>query len=150
MLSLRKTISSSITKSKKLLDTTIKHDSKQIIIGLVFCIVIALALWGVYRWYINKYTLQEVPSMKRPFLNMWGVRKDGSEFLTNIVFITHPFTRDECIVQYNDAKNKGVHFLGLSSYSEFPGPISNKHDVLHDRTIDAWTKYDYFQLIDII
>ena len=146
MLSLRKTISSSITKSKKLLDTTISHDSKQIIIGLVFCIVIALALWGVYRWYINKYTLQEVPSMKRPFLNMWGVRKDGSEFLTNIVFITHPFTRDECIVQYNDAKNKGVHFLGLSSYSEFPGPISNKHDVLHDRNIDAWTKYDYFQL----
>jgi hypothetical protein len=146
MLSLRKTISSSITKSKKLLDTTIRHDSKQIIIGLVFCIVIALALWGIYRWYINKYTLQEVPSMKRPFLNMWGVRKDGSEFLTNIVFITHPFTRDECIVQYNDAKNKGVHFLGLSSYSEFPGPISNKHDVLHDRTIDAWTKYDYFQL----
>jgi hypothetical protein len=146
MLSLRKTISSSITKSKKLLDTTIRHDSKQIIIGIVFCIVIALALWGVYRWYINKYTLQEVPSMKRPFLNMWGVRKDGSEFLTNIVFITHPFTRDECIVQYNDAKNKGVHFLGLSSYSEFPGPISNKHDVLHDRTIDAWTKYDYFQL----
>jgi glycosyltransferase involved in cell wall biosynthesis len=146
MLSLRKTISSSITKSKKLLDTTIRHDSKQIIIGLIFCIVIALALWGVYRWYINKYTLQEVPSMKRPFLNMWGVRKDGSEFLTNIVFITHPFTRDECIVQYNDAKNKGVHFLGLSSYSEFPGPISNKHDVLHDRTIDAWTKYDYFQL----
>jgi hypothetical protein len=146
MLSLRKTISSSITKSKKLLDTTIRHDSKQIIIGLVFCIVIALALWGVYRWYINKYTIREVPSMKRPFLNMWGVRKDGSEFLTNIVFITHPFTRDECIVQYNDAKNKGVHFLGLSSYSEFPGPISNKHDVLHDRTIDAWTKYDYFQL----
>ena len=146
MLSLRKTISSSITKSKKLLDTTIRHDSKQIIIGLVFCIVIALALWGVYRWYINKYTIQEVPSMKRPFLNMWGVRKDGSEFLTNIVFISHPFTRDECIVQYNEAKSKGVHFLGISSYSEFPGPISNKHDVLHDRTIDAWTKYDYFQL----
>jgi hypothetical protein len=84
--------------------------------------------------------------MKRPFLNMWGVRKDGSEFLTNIIFITHPFTRDECIVQYNEAKAKGVHFLGLSSYSEYPGPISNQHDILHDRTIDAWTKYDYFQL----
>jgi len=146
MLSLRKTISSSITKSKKTLETITGYTYKQIILGIIICTVIVLALCGVYRWYINKYTIQEVPSMKRPFLNMWGVRKDGSEFLTNIVFITHPFTRDECIVQYNEAKSKGVHFLGLSSYSEFPGPISNKHDVLHDRTIDAWTKYDYFQL----
>jgi hypothetical protein len=101
MLSLRKTISSSITKSKKTLETTTGYTYKQIILGVIISTVIVLALWGVYRWYINKYTIQEVPSMKRPFLNMWGVRKDGSEFLTNIVFISHPFTRDECIVQYN-------------------------------------------------
>ena len=138
MLSLRKTISSSITKTG--------YTYKQIILGIIISTVIVIALWGIYRWYLAKYTIQEIPSMKRPFLNMWGVRKDGSEFLTNIVFITHPFTRDECIVQYNEAKSKGVHFLGLSSYSEFPGEISNSSDVLHDRNIDAWTKYDYFQL----
>ena len=28
-----------------------------------------------------------MPHMKRPFLNIWGVRKDNSEFLINIVFI---------------------------------------------------------------
>ncbi len=107
-----------------------------------------MLIWGIYNLYFSKYRegFGEVPAMKRPFLNMYGVRKDGSEFLVNIAFITHPFTRDECIVQYNDAKAKGVHFLGLSSYSEFPGPVSNVHDALHDRTIDAWTKYDYFDL----
>ena len=92
-----------------------------------------------------------MPHMKRPFLNIWGVRKDNSEFLINIVFITHPFTRDECIIQYNEAKEKGIKdkgvlFLGLSSYSEFPGAITNPHDALHDKTIDAWTKYNYFEL----
>lgn len=116
----------------------------------ILAVLLILATWFIYTRYIsdryNREGFSEVPTMKRPFLNMWGVRKDGSEFLTNIAFITHPFTRDDCITQYNDAKSKGVHFLGLSSYSEFPGPISNIHDVLHDRNLDAWTKYDYFQL----
>ena len=118
-----------------------------IILGLAILLAVATLLWWIYTWYQHGgRNLKEVPSMKRPFLNMWGVRHDGSEFLVNIIFITHPFTRDECIVQYNEAKAKGVKFLGLSSYSEFPGPISNPHDVLHDPKIDAWTKYDYFQL----
>jgi hypothetical protein len=117
------------------------------IIGILF---LAFLLLYIFHKIYNRYLLfdgfEDIPKMTRPFLNMWGVRKDGSEFLVNIVFITHPFTRDECIEQYNAAKNKGIHFLGLSSYSEFPGPISNPHDALHDPNIDAWTKYDYFKL----
>lgn len=122
------------------------YSYKNVLVGLVTLIIISFALYGFYKWYSVKNNIIDVPNMKRPFLNMWGVRKDGTEFLVNIVFITHPFTRDECIVQYNNAKNKGVHFLGLSSYSEFPGEISNVHDLLHDRNNDAWTKYDYFKL----
>ena len=142
----------SIRKSVKTLDKSISntvgrgYSTKHILLGLVTLIIIASVLWGLYRWYAGKNGTIEVPNMKRPFLNMWGVRKDGTEFLVNIAFITHPFTRDECIVQYNEAKDKGVQFLGLSSYSEFPGEISNTHDLLHDRNNDAWTKYDYFQL----
>ena len=94
----------------------------------------------------NENKQNSMKSMKRPFLNMWGVRKDGTEFLVNIVFISHPFTRDECIIQYNEAFKQGVLFLGISSYSEFPGPVSNIHDVLHDPKLDAWTKYNYFEL----
>lgn len=83
----------------------------------------------------------DVPTMKRPFLNIY----DDKGKKVNIVFITHPFSRDECIEQYNDAKNKRVEFLGISSYCEFPGIISNPHDVLHDPKHKAWT-YNYFDL----
>jgi hypothetical protein len=145
----------SIRKSIQNIDKNIsanivkKYSTKHMIIGTITIIIIILALWQLYKLYkryIVKDNFEDVPNMKRPFLNMWGVRKDGSEFLVNIAFITHPFTRDECIVQYNEAKAKGIHFLGLSSYSEFPGPISNPHDLLHDRNNEAWTKYDYFKL----
>jgi hypothetical protein len=147
MLSIRKSIRSigtSIGKNSNVLE---KYSTKHIIIGLATLLILIVCIYGIYNYLQSrKETFEDIPNMKRPFLNMWGVRKDGSEFLVNIVFITHPFTREECITQYNDAKSKGVHFLGLSSYSEFPGPISNTHDLLHDRNNDAWTKYDYFDL----
>lgn len=146
MLNIRKSIK---TIDKKLSTPTLVngYSTKHILLGLITLIVIAYALYSLYRyWYSSRSNFEDIPTMKRPFLNMWGVRKDGTEFLVNIVFITHPFTRDECIIQYNDAKSKGVHFLGLSSYSEFPGEISNPHDLLHDRNNDAWTKYNYFDL----
>jgi hypothetical protein len=124
-----------------------KYSTGKILLGFVTLLVIAAVLWWLYTWWrAGGRNLSEVPSMKRPFLNMLGVKKDGSEFQVNIIFITHPFTRDECIEQYNDAKAKGCHFLGLSSYSEFPGPISNPHDILHDSNNKAWTDYDYFKL----
>ena len=86
----------------------------------------------------------EAMDMKRPFLNIY----DDKGNKVNVVFITHPFTRDECIVQYNEGKKKGNHFLGMSSYCEFPAIVSNPHDVLHDPTIDAWTKYNYYELTE--
>jgi len=145
MLSIRKSINSIDKKISK--PYIAGYSNKHFIIGLITLIITAYALWKIYKhWRSRDNFSSDIPNMKRPFLNMWGVRKDGSEFLVNIAFITHPFTRDECIVQYNEAKDKGVHFLGLSSYSEFPGPISNPHDLLHDPNNDAWTKYDYFKL----
>ena len=93
--------------------------------------------------YLNSGTI--VPNMKRPFLNLYAVMKDGSEKTTNIVFITHHFTRDDCETDYNKFKNEGIHFLGLSSYSEFPGKITNPHDVLNDHNHKAYS-YNYFDL----
>jgi hypothetical protein len=89
-----------------------------------------------------------VEQMYRPFLNMYAVKKDNTEIMTNIVFITHPFTRDECIVQYNDAKQKGCFFLGLTSYSEFPHIVSNPYDILSNKNEKAWTDYNYCDLVD--
>lgn len=86
----------------------------------------------------------ETMDMKRPFLNIY----DDKGNKINVVFITHPFTRDECIVQYKEAKKKGNLFLGMSSYCEFPAIVSNPHDVLHDPTLDAWSKYNYYELTE--
>lgn len=113
-----------------------------IVYGFIIILAIASIVFGAQYIY-NKVTGKvEVTLMKRPFLNMYAVKKDGTEHMINVVLVTHPFTRDECEVQYNEAKAKGVHFLGCTSYSEFPGPISNPHDVLHDPKHKAWT-YDY-------
>jgi len=144
-------------KSIKQFDTQIErkigYSTKHIVIGILTVIIILYVLMKLYRWYSgsngNIYNISgfvgEVPTMKRPFLNLYAVMKDGKEIATNIVFITHSFTRDDCEVDYNKFKSEGMHFLGLSSYSEFPGPISNPHDVLHDPKHKAYT-YNYFDL----
>ena len=116
--------------------------NKSIIISIIF-VIIFITLYYIFLFdlTLSFIGIYRVPSMKRPFLNIYT--DTGQK--TNIVFITHPFTRKECIKQYNVAKRRGVQFLGMSSYCEFPGAVSNPHDVLHDRNLDAW-KYDYFKL----
>jgi len=99
-----------------------------------------------FEQYIAKAMIVE--KMNRPFLNMYAVNKDNSEIMTNIVFITHPFTRDECIEEYNKAKANGCRFLGLTSYSEFPHLVSNPYDILSNKNEKAWTNYNYCDLVD--
>jgi len=123
---------------------------KNIIIGSIVLLACIIGIYYLYK-YLRKNNIiitnfdNQVEIVKRPFLNLYAVKKDGTEIATNIIFITHSFTRDDCEVNYNDYKAKGMHFLGLSSYSEFPGPISNPHDALHDPKHKAYT-YDYFKL----
>jgi len=125
------------------------YSNKHIIIGSIVFLVCIISLYYIYKYFrgidvsngstdvsgsvdSNNIKNMQVEVVKRPFLNLYAVKKDGAEVATNIVFITHSFTRDECETFYNEYKAKGIHFLGLSSYSEFPGPISNPHDALHD------------------
>ena len=133
---------------------TINYTYKNIILYLIILLVCIISLYYIYTYFINVYFnnsvtvingSSEVETVKRPFLNLQAVKKDGSEVKTNIIFITHSFSRDDCETNYNDYKNKGYQFLGLSSYSEFPGPISNIHDALHDPKHKCYT-YDYFNL----
>lgn len=125
-----------------------KIKNNYIWISLVIIIIIVLICVSSILWRSIKTGSKDIGSMGRPFLNTFVQKNDGSEIMTNIVLITHPFTRDECIVQYNEAKAKGAKFLLCTSYSNFPGPVENEFDVLHDPNLDAWTKYDYFKLAD--
>lgn len=144
----------SVNEIKKLINKklpTIKHRYKNRILYLITLLVLIISLYYIYKYFINNYfniafdKSSKAETVKRPFLNLQAVKKDGSEVETNIIFITHSFFRDDCEMNYNDYKNKGYRFLGLSSYSEFPGPISNKSDPLHDPKHKCYT-YDYFDL----
>ena len=146
-----KTRYNNLTKSLTSIDSqivkTVGYTTKHIIIGIITVIIIIWICMQIYNKYftiIDNMTI-EIPTMKRPFLNLYAVMKDGTDKATNIVFITHHFTRDDCEVDYNKYKAQGIHFLGLSSYSQFPGQIVNPHDVLNDPKHKAYT-YDYFKL----
>ena len=160
--SIRKSI-----KYVKQIDTQIEknvgYSTKHIIIGFITVMITLYVSIRIYRWYYNisidssisngsnndnnnNYRISgNVPTMKRPFLNLYTVMKDGTEKASNIVFITHHFTRDDCETDYNKYKSEGILFLGLSSYSQFPAQIVNPHDVLNDPKHKAYS-YDYFKL----
>lgn len=113
-------------------------------IHIVMIIILILALW-VTR---STFTMEnfeddkkEITKMDRPFLNIY----DQKGQLTRYIFITHPFSRDDCIENYNKAKAAGAKFIGISSYCDFPKLISNPHDVLANPNHKAWT-YNYFDL----
>lgn len=94
------------------------------------------------KGYNRTITKNNVTKMERPFLNVY----DDKGRRTNIVLITHPFSREDCIKNYNKGKSEGIQYLGISSYCDFPNkPISNPHDAMHDPKHLAWT-YDYFTL----
>lgn len=121
--------------------------NKKLLVHVLLIIIITIILLNFNNMELfNSIDFKkiDVPHMNRPFLNIY----DDKGAKINVVFITHPFTRDECIKQYNDAKAKGVHFLGMSSYCEFPGHITNPHDILHDKNHKAWTDYDYYELTE--
>ena len=146
----RRNISSGVRKSFKQIEETTGYSTKHILIGLVTVLVVIGALYWLILKYkasygVNFKTGEIVPVMKRPFLNLYIVKKDGSEVASNIIFISHHFTRPDCNELYNEYKAKGAQFLGISSYSQFPGQIENIHDVLNDPKHDAYS-YDYFKL----
>jgi hypothetical protein len=85
---------------------------------------------------------REVDLMKRPFLNIY----DNEDRKLNVIFITHPFTRPETITEYRAALAAGCHFIGMSSYCEYPAIITNPHDILSDPAGDAW-KWDYYSMV---
>jgi hypothetical protein len=134
-----------ISKSYKTVSSFSAKYYKKVITTIILVLVTISLFYGVKYAYNKLSGKIEIISMKRPFLNTYAVKSDGTEIMTNIVLITHAFTRDECEVQYYEALDKNMHFLGCSSYSEFPDVVSNPHDVLHDPKIKAHS-YDYCAL----
>tara|TARA_Y100000590_G_scaffold304381_1_gene343201 strand:- start:268 stop:1383 length:1116 start_codon:yes stop_codon:yes gene_type:complete len=112
-------------------------------------IVVIFFLLHKTKGFIETFDNQEdVPTLPRPFVNLY----DDKGKKINVICISHPFTRNTgtngSYEQYEEWKKKGIHFIGISSYSEFPGLVSNPFDVLSDKNLDAWKKYNYMELCE--
>ena len=77
-----------------------------------------------------------VPDMQSPFVNIYN--DDGEK--TNIVLLSTAMNRS-AMETYKKYKDK-LLFLGITSYLEFPGVISNPFDVFNDPKHETWN-FDY-------
>lgn len=114
-------------------------DRKTIIVVAIF-ILLSLRYYYLMETKINNITegfedkpilsKEEVPSVKFPFKNL--LDKDGKKL--NIILISAPFRGEEHEKLYLEYKKAGLLFMGISSYSEFPGKLSNPfEDRFHEK-----------------
>jgi glycosyltransferase involved in cell wall biosynthesis len=80
---------------------------------------------------------------ERPFVNIY----DDNHKQLKIIFLSHPFTRENSWQQYNDYKKDNFLILGITSYNEFPKITTNKLDSLNNPNDKAW-KYDYMKVVN--
>jgi len=98
--------------------------SVMIIRVVLFNIIVLLILLILYMGIIFFIKTMEVPDAKFPFKN---IRDDKGNKL-NIILISAPFRTEEDENTYAKYKEQGLHFCGISSYSEFPDKIPNPYD----------------------
>ncbi len=68
-----------------------------------------------------------VPNVKFPFRNLFDQK--GNKL--NIILITAPFRgsdHDKLYLEYKNQYNPKLEFMGISSYSEFPGKLTNPYE----------------------
>lgn len=92
------------------------------VIIILYSIVMLLALILLFV-YINLFIVN-IPPVSFPFKNFYT--DDG--VCLPIIAITAPFRSKSDLDLYHTLKHKGVVFIGMTSYMEFPLSISNPHD----------------------
>ena len=119
--------------------------------------IIILLIILVLLWYVlesNNYNQTErftvnIPTLPRPFVNLY----DDKGNKINVIMVSHPFTRktgdNGSYEQYRYwSNNKGIHFIGITSYSEFPSVYSNPYDPLSNPNDHSWD-HDYMKYFRI-
>ena len=113
---------------------------------IILLIIIVCLLWYVLESDNFRESFQvEIPTLPRPFVNMY----DDKGQKINVIMVSHPFTRETgdngSYEQYKQwANNKDIHFIGITSYSEFPSVYSNPYDPLSDPNDHSWN-HDYMK-----
>jgi len=81
-----------------------------------------LALLSVYYFSsIYEYYTDDIPTVQFPFKNLYD--ENGKKL--NIILLSAPFREEKHEKLYDEYKNKGLKFCGISSYLEFPSKIKN-------------------------
>ena len=151
MISVKKQLTKSLTKIKKTFSKNMKHRCC-LIINITMCLIIIWIIYFLLREtrFIERFDNKdnEIPTLPRPFVNLY----DDKGNKVNIICVSHPFTRNTgtngSYEQYVKWKTKGIHFIGISSYSEFPALVTNPFDSLSNKDMDAWKKYNYMELCE--
>ena len=121
--------------------------SKRIILIFLVIIIIVIGLLLIFKnsVSIEKFTLDEIPTLPRPFVNLYNDKHEK----VNVILVSHPFTRrtgtNGTYEQYEYwNNNKGLNFIGITSYSEFPSVYSNPYDGLSNPKDQSWD-HDYMK-----
>ena len=98
-----------------------------IILFLVFVVVVVTL---IYSNYAEGFITSEVPTVEFPFKNLKNQRGENLK----IIAITAPFREEKHEQLYKQYKEQGLHFLGISSYLDFPDKIVNPYeDTFHKK-----------------
>lgn len=114
---------------------------KKILIIYIYMITILLLLI-ILHYYLNYKSkiesfFDDDRKVSFPFRNIY----DSKNKLTNLICITAYFRGDDHKKQYLKLKEKGYHFIGSTSYLEFPGKIDNPYeDKYHKSHKDDYIK----------
>ena len=125
-----------------------------ILFSMITIIIISIFIY--YYYYVNNNNNNNLKKFKdmgnvlpRPFVSI----KDDKNNKINCVLVSHPFTRQEgengTYEQYVQWKNEGVEFVGVTSFSEFPGYLTNPYDTMSDRNDICWKNHNYMDYFDI-
>jgi hypothetical protein len=104
---------------------------------ILIIIFISIILHYSYKK-IKTELYEDVPIVSFPFKNLF----DENQKPLNIILISAPFRETKHEELYQEYKDKGLSFCGISSYLNFPGPIDNPfEDHFH-----VERKHDYIQM----
>ena len=126
----------------------IKKNKK--ILFIITGVVIAFVFFIIIFKKANKTLISKnIPTLPRPFVNLYDEK--GNK--VNVILVSHPFTRktgnNGSYEQYKYwSQNKGIHFIGVTSYSEFPSVYSNPYDTLSNPNDHSWD-HDYMKLFRV-
>ena len=107
-------------------------------------IILLIIMWKII--YSNKNCLNKNDPKYYKYGSPLKNLKDEKGRILNVCLITYPFTDKNKYKRYLEAKKKGMYFIGMSSYINFPCLTENKYDITSNKDHHTW-KYNYFDFV---